>query len=126
MSWWRYVLKTDWQQKKADWAEYKTLCQDAECAYNAMLAARARITQSCAENNQVVACVCRVIDNSKKRDVAVDYCPHFFTHDNANGCYRLHCEYAIGNREYHERRKRYEAMRHGVKFFWAKKFARVK
>ena len=126
MSWWKYVLKTDWRQKKADWAEFQTLRQNSKVAYNAMLAARARISRDYNKKKDCHTCACINYVHADRTLMDIDYCPQFYLCDNMNGCYRLHCEYVDKNHEYHAKRKNYYDLCHAVRFFWTRKFAHVK
>ena len=133
MSFWKYIVKTNWKQKKADWAEYSALRAEFDAADGAVNAARVRISQVYFEfaEPKMRACInheFKMIDIESGRipDVGTDVCPNFLTSDNKNGCYTLHCPYAQGNNEYHQKCREADAIRQEVNTFWAKKFARVK
>lgn len=133
MSFWKYIVNTNWKQKKADWAEYSALRAEFNAADGAVNAARARISKIYSELTEQKARACinyevKMIDIESGRipDVGTYVCPNFLTSDNKNGCYTLHCPYAQGNNEYHQKCREADAIRQEVNAFWVNKFAHVK
>ena len=127
MSWWKYLFKTSLGQKKADWADFQKLQQQAEAADNARLAARGRISlvQNIDTDRKHWIVSCLVYVEGKDKKMELEYCPMFSNEFGQNGCCAK-CEYAIKNREYHQLRQQAEQMKQRLDSFWKDKFAHVK
>lgn len=126
MSFWKYVIKTSWQQKKADWTEYqelRSLAMDAMCE---AMAARGRLSSvhDVKKKAQSYTCVNYVIDENK--EIHEIYCPLW--HDCRGGVSYLNskCDLAGQNLEYWDARAKADKALNVKNKFWANKFARVK
>ncbi len=127
MSFWKYVIKTNWNQKKNDLREYRGLCQQIIDADNAARAARDRISVvNNRQQNNHSACITYIMSKKNGLEMDIAHCPEFFVDDNIKGCYRFACEYATANKLYHEACDKADGLREQRMVFWKQKFAHTK
>lgn len=126
MSFWKYIIKTHWEQKKADWVEYQELRNQAEEASCAVLVARGRLSSvhDVKKYSQPYTCINYIIDENK--NMHEQQCPLW--HDCRGGVHYLKskCDLAEQNLEYHNACDNADKARNALNKFWANKFAHVK
>ena len=126
MSFWKYIVKTNWEQKKADWAEYKELRNQAEEASCAALSARGRLSSvhDVKKYSQPYTCINYMIDENK--EMHETYCPLW--HDCRGGVRYLKskCDLVEQNLEYHNACDVADKALKAMNCFWTNKFAHVK
>jgi hypothetical protein len=127
MSFWKYIIKTNFEQKKSDWTEFQELRLQAEDAKSAMLAARGRISTMRDKNlmaySRPYACINYYFDD--KKVMQKTYCP-LFVECECQSYYKNQCEWAEKNTEYHDACDKADELYQAVNKFWANKFAHIK
>ena len=128
MSFWKYLIKTSFAQKKSDLAEYQNLCQQYEDAENAMLAARGRISivrdNNAKSYSRPYACINYYLDD--KKVMRKDFCPLWHECSYGVSYYKNQCEWAEKNIEYNDACDKADELHQAVNKFWANKFAHAK
>lgn len=128
MSFWKYIVKTNWEQKKADWAEYQELRNQAVDAKSAMLAARGRISvvrdKKPMAYSRPYACINYYFDD--KKVMQKEICPLWHECSYGVPYYKNQCEWAEKSNEYHDACNEADDLRNAVNTFWTNKFAHVK
>jgi len=128
MSFWKYLIKTNLNQKKSDLAEFQSLCQQYDDAHNAMLAARARISilrdNNAKSYSRPYACINYYFDD--KKVMHKEICPLWHECSYGVPYYKNECEWAEKNIEYNDACDKADALHQAVNKFWANKFAHAK
>ena len=123
----KYIVKTNFAQKKADFIEFQQLRAKAETAERAMFRARGRISLICnMDTYKAFSGACLNYLEDKDKNVHLECCPMFFVEPVSSGCKIQNCDYAKKNKLYHEAVANAEKCRDNVNNFWANKFAHVK
>lgn len=137
MSFWKYVIKTDWNHKKKDWREYCEMRNRLVQARNDVQVASFDIAL-CHEpgmqgNDKQRACInyyefdspvfTDIADRAPWANIDIRYCPLFLSRDSVYGCYKLDCEYINANRRYVELLKERNKLQAKLQRFWFTKFA---
>ena len=126
MSFWKYITKTSWNQKKSDWAEFQKLCQQCTDAHNAVLAARDRISSIHAvkKYSQPSGCICYVVD--EKQNMTERCCSLWYDCHGGVRYLDSKCDLADKNMEYHNACDKADKALEVMNEFWKNKFAHQK